>query len=195
MHRLIACDSRYFWNNNLYKDFKDQNTDPRWFTPIIQGYVGTATGKLAGRDVQVGLISRRSHMRFGTRFHARGIDDTGNVANFVETEQILVCDGVVFSYTMIRGSVPVFWKHKGLVEDVTLTRGPELTKKAFTKHFEDIIGSYGPIFVLDLLSDTKAREVILTKEYLKQIYDSELKEKIKFLHLDFHRYCKGDKYD
>ena len=50
-------------------------------------------------------------MRFGTRFHARGIDDTGNVANFVETEQILVTDGVVFSYTMIRGSVPVFWKH------------------------------------------------------------------------------------
>jgi hypothetical protein len=25
-------------------------------------------------------------MRVGTRFHARGIDDSGNVANFVETE-------------------------------------------------------------------------------------------------------------
>ena len=48
-----------------------------------------AAGKLGGRDVQVALISRRSHLRTGTRFHARGIDDAGNVANHVETEQIL----------------------------------------------------------------------------------------------------------
>ncbi len=32
------------------------------------------------------LISRRSIMRAGTRYNARGIDDTGNCANFVETE-------------------------------------------------------------------------------------------------------------
>jgi hypothetical protein len=49
-------------------------------------------------------------MRTGTRFHARGIDDSGNVANFVETEQIIVADNIVFSYTMVRGSVPVFWE-------------------------------------------------------------------------------------
>jgi hypothetical protein len=41
----------------------------------------------------------------------------------------------------------------------------ELTKKAFTKHFEDLISTYGPVFCLDLLSDTKAREVVLTKEF------------------------------
>jgi len=35
MMRIIACDPRYFWNQNLYKDFRDQNVDPRWFTPII----------------------------------------------------------------------------------------------------------------------------------------------------------------
>ena len=149
------------------------------------------------RDLQLALISRRSHLRTGTRFHARGIDDTGNVANFVETEQLVIADNnsIVFSYTIIRGSVPVFWEQKGVVEDVVLTRGPELTKKAFSKHFEDLTTCYGPVFAVDLLSDTKAREVILTKEYLKQIYDSEYKDRLKFLHLDFHRYCKGDKYD
>ena len=77
-----------------------------------------------------------------------------------------------------------------------ITRGQELTKNAFTKHFDDIFTTYGaPVFVIDLLSDTTSREVILTKDYLKQIHDSEHKEKIKFLHFDFHRYCAGDKYD
>jgi len=35
------------------------------------------------------LISRRSCLRSGTRLICRGIDSTGNVANFVETEQIV----------------------------------------------------------------------------------------------------------
>jgi hypothetical protein len=35
MLRVIASDQRFFWNINLYKDFRDQNVDPRWFTPII----------------------------------------------------------------------------------------------------------------------------------------------------------------
>lgn len=195
MLRSIACDPRYFWNTHLYKDFKDQNVDPRWFTPIIQGYVGLVAGKLAGRDVQLGLISRRSHMRVGTRFHARGIDDSGNVANFVETEQIVQCEGLSMSYTIIRGSVPVFWEQKGVVEDVVLTRGPEMTKKAFQKHFEDLTGCYGPNFIIDLLSDTKGREVILTKEFVRQLHECELKEKLRFQHFDFHGFCRGDKYD
>lgn len=38
------------------------------------------------------LISRRSRHRPGTRFLRRGIDEHGNVANYVETEQIIVCD-------------------------------------------------------------------------------------------------------
>jgi len=32
------------------------------------------------------LISRRSSKRAGTRYNARGIDDQGHVANFVENE-------------------------------------------------------------------------------------------------------------
>jgi hypothetical protein len=36
------------------------------------------------------LISRRSKFRSGTRFTRRGADGTGNVANFVETEQLCI---------------------------------------------------------------------------------------------------------
>jgi hypothetical protein len=39
-------------------------------------------------DVQLILISRRSRHRAGVRMHCRGIDDDGNVANYVETEQV-----------------------------------------------------------------------------------------------------------
>lgn len=141
--------------------------DARWFTPIIQGYVGIAYGKLGTRDLTLALISRRNHMRVGTRYNARGIDDSGNVANFVETEQLVQAENIVISYTMLRGSVPVFWEQKGVMEGVNLTRSSEITKKAFTKHFEDIITTYGPMYAVDLLSDTAAREIILTKEYLR----------------------------
>lgn len=81
------------------------------------------------------------------------------------------------------------------MEGVTLLRGPEMTKRAFHKHFDDLKKTYGEIFVVDLLSDTKEREVILTKEYVRQIYASDFRKNIQFIHFDFHRYCAGDKYD
>ncbi len=48
----------------------------------------------------------------------RGIDPEGNVANNVETEQILIIwedDGKpkdIFSFVEVRGSIPVFWQQK-----------------------------------------------------------------------------------
>ena len=39
-------------------------------------------------DVHLILISRRNRHRAGVRMHCRGIDDDGNVANYVETEQV-----------------------------------------------------------------------------------------------------------
>jgi hypothetical protein len=66
------------------------------------------------------IISRRMHLRGGTRYNARGIDDQGNVGNFVETEQMVKFENLLFSYVMIRGSVPIFWEQKGLIEGVTL---------------------------------------------------------------------------
>jgi phosphatidylinositol 4-phosphatase len=70
------------------------------------------------------LISRRSRHRAGTRYFKRGIDSEGNVANYNETEQIVVLPGphsdpesnatgngpvAKLSYVQVRGSVPVFW--------------------------------------------------------------------------------------
>jgi hypothetical protein len=70
------------------------------------------------------LISRRSRFRAGTRYFRRGIDHNGDVANFNESEQILLVENLTppgfvganddnyatkLSFVQIRGSVPVFW--------------------------------------------------------------------------------------
>ena len=39
-------------------------------------------------SLQLILISRRNRYRSGVRMHCRGIDEQGNVANYVETEQV-----------------------------------------------------------------------------------------------------------
>lgn len=69
--------------------------------------------RINGHHVRLCLISRRSRYRAGTRYFRRGIDEDGHVANFNETEQILLVgpddNSVQLSFVQIRGSVPVFW--------------------------------------------------------------------------------------
>ena len=50
----------------------------------------------------------------GTRYNARGLDESGNVANFVESELIMNFnrEEIMFSHVQIRGSVPLFWSQK-----------------------------------------------------------------------------------
>ena len=85
----------------------------------------------------------------------------------METEQIAETKDKFMSYVMVRGSVPIFWEQKGLIEDVVITKKSELTHRSFKKHFEELVKIYNDIYCVDLLSDTKAREIILTKEYIK----------------------------
>lgn len=47
------------------------------------------------------------------RYKRRGINDDGNVANYVETEQILSFGEHQMSFFQIRGSVPVYWSQPG----------------------------------------------------------------------------------
>jgi len=69
-----------------------------------------------GKRLSLILIGRRSRHYAGVRYPRRGIDREGNVANFVETEQIVYYpdksfdDKPVFSsFVIIRGSIPIFW--------------------------------------------------------------------------------------
>lgn len=57
--------------------------------------------EIAGKSFEFGLISRRSTNYAGTRFNVRGVDEEGNVANFVETEQILNYQDIKCSYVQV----------------------------------------------------------------------------------------------
>ena len=49
---------------------------------------------IEARQARAAVISRMSCERAGARFFTRGVDDEGHVANFVETEQLLLFDDV-----------------------------------------------------------------------------------------------------
>ncbi|CAK7243531.1 MAG: Inositol-1,4,5-trisphosphate 5-phosphatase 1 [Sporothrix thermara] len=152
----------------------------RILTSAVRGFCLTVTipqsvaplrrSTQSGMPSYLTVISRLSCRRAGTRFNARGIDDDGNVANFVETETIYWSpSGVLFSYVQVRGSVPVFWEQSpGLIpghQKIIVTRSPDGAQPAFDKHFEDLETSYGAVHVINLLSEAKPGEAELTQCY------------------------------
>ena len=76
---------------------------------MIQGSISYYKLRFSNNENEVILISRKSNKHGGTRFNARGIDNAGNVANFVETEQLIYFSGYCFSYVIIRGSAPIYF--------------------------------------------------------------------------------------
>jgi len=45
------------------------------------------------------IISRRRLAMAGARFIVRGIDDNSNVANYVETEMIVIYEDYIYAFT------------------------------------------------------------------------------------------------
>ncbi|TAQ88403.1 hypothetical protein B7494_g3278 [Chlorociboria aeruginascens] len=159
----------------------------RILTSAIRGFVLTITIPSSSAPLRIS--------RTGTRFNSRGIDDDGNVANFVESETIYWTpsasghssgeqsasdkpSGLCFSYVQIRGSVPVFWEQAaGLIpgqQKITITRSAEGTQPAFDKHFGEIEQNYGAVHVVNLLSETKPGEAELTNLFRYGIRHSAL---------------------
>jgi hypothetical protein len=108
-------DDRFFWNRYMCKQllkFRNNLLEPqqaefdrwRFFVVATQGYVGIK--HFPNENITLALISRLSCRRTGTRFNTRGIDDEGNVANFVETEALMYTNDYAFSSVQVRGSVP-----------------------------------------------------------------------------------------
>jgi hypothetical protein len=54
-----------------------------------------------GKQINLVLISRRRFEMAGTRYNARGVDEEGNAANFVETEMIVECPFINTLYSHV----------------------------------------------------------------------------------------------
>lgn len=55
----------------------------------MQGYVEIEQCIIEEQPFEFTLVSRRSRERSGLRYQRRGINENGEAANFVETEQLL----------------------------------------------------------------------------------------------------------
>lgn len=163
----------------------------RFLTTVIRGFAKTVN--LSPRD-SITIVSKQSWKRAGTRFNARGIDDDGNVANFVETEFVYNSYSLklVYAFTQIRGSVPAFWEQDSSLINpkLTVTRSREATQPSFDKHFTEICQKYGVCHIVNLLSKTKSQEVEVLRRYRELLASSVHREEVAYSHFDFHAETK-----
>ncbi|KAF2222115.1 SacI homology domain-containing protein [Elsinoe ampelina] len=229
---LDSLDRGFLWNAFMIQplvSFRSRLSDhermaldeSRILTSAIRGFAMTLTVPAASAPIStnfsgmpstITLISRLSCRRAGTRFNARGIDDDGNVANFVETESIFWAPtGMSFSYVQIRGSVPVFWEQTaGFTpgqQKIQLTRSAEATQPAFDKHFNEMENFYGTTHIVNLLGNDKPGELELSSRYRYHVQNSPLNERadekngsgahelLRQTDYDFHAETRGQGYD
>jgi len=208
------ADEEYFWNSHLLKPVLELGAPAdRWALPVMMAFVQAVelparNPDAADEHYTLGLVSRRSRYRAGTRLFMRGIDEDGNVANRVETEQLVVLhtgegdDIRVASFVQQRGSIPAFWSQLPAIvykPRPTLTESRDVSVDAAAAHFKKLNETYGTPLCCVNLVDHKGGELVLANEYaavvdaLKQ-RDAALFD-IHYTAFDFHKECKGGRTD
>ena len=150
------------------------------------------------------LISRRSVKRSGLRYLRRGIDDEGNCANSVETEQILSSQtwddsAEIRSFVQIRASIPLYFSQSPYAFRPVpiLHQSPEINRKAFDRHFEELRRRYGSVQIV-LLVDKQGGEKRIGEEYenfTNFSINTDRVHALDFKWFDFHTECRGMKFE
>ncbi|GAA5911757.1 hypothetical protein JCM8208_005589 [Rhodotorula glutinis] len=167
-----------------YRTLSDREPDPASPTSI---------------DLDLVIISRRSTERPGLRYQRRGINDDGDVANFVETEFIISCvrEGAkhTCSFVQIRGSMPVFWSQSpyALKPPLVLERTKEESRAAMRRHFDGLLDRYGPVTIVQL-AETVGKEGVVVEAYREGVASLGL-QNVRYLDWDFHKATRGFHYE
>ena len=194
---------RFAWNAFLSLPLRRSRVAyARWVQPVIHGFFHQVYLSIFGRTIALTLIARRSRHFAGTRYRKRGVNAFGQVANDVETEQIV--DGIrmkavsLSSAVQIRGSIPLVWTQEtnplNPKPDIVLQQNdPEylMTKS----HFDDLKIRYGnPVVALNLIKsvERRPRETILRTEYARTVDFLNARaapdQSILFVHWDFNQH-------
>ncbi|KAG8890530.1 inositol polyphosphate 5-phosphatase [Tulasnella sp. 332] len=237
-HDLSVFDPRFIWNEFIVKSLLEfrgrleeherKDLDHCQFIILaIQGYVGIYTiplpappsngGPMIGT---LGLISRLGWKRAGTRFNTRGVDDEGNVANFVEvphqdillafcesdppqrkSETIFSTNSASFSYVQVRGSVPLFWEQQGIQtfgHKIQITRPQLASQPAFERHFAQLLQEYSAVHAVNLLGQ-KEGEALLAQTYSQHLKATEIGSghtvDVEITNFDFHNVVRLQGHD
>lgn len=147
---------------------------------------------------------------FCGRYKRRGIDEDGNVANYVETEQILSFGDYQMAFTIVRGSVPVYWSQPGYKyrPPPKLDRGDfnaasiqsdfifnsfdlhfsdeKESQIAFEKHFDAELKLYKSICIINLVEQS-GKEKIIFDAYGNHVVKYN-NDQLIYVTFDFHDY-------
>ncbi|KAI1893600.1 hypothetical protein AGOR_G00125390 [Albula goreensis] len=189
-----TTDHRFFWNQSLHLHLKHYGVNCEdWLLRLMCGGVEIRTIYAGHQQAKACVISRLSSERAGTRFNVRGTNDDGQVANFVETEQVIFLDDKVSSFIQIRGSIPLFWEQPGIQvgsHRVKLSRGFEANAPAFERHFSSLKRLYGNQMVVNLLG-MKEGEHMLTKAFQSHLNASVHASAVKMVNFDYHQMVRS----
>lgn len=165
-----------------------------WVLPVMRGIVQIFVVVVQRQPFEFFLISRRSRYRAGTRYKTRGVDGTGNVANYVETEEIVSINGHWMSFVQVRGSIPLIWEQTGRKYTPIPKINPDTAANAsgFSKHFSQQLSLYQRQVVVNLLDQRGGVESELSALY--EAYCSSAievnQEDMALFSFDFHDKCK-----
>ncbi|PNF28793.1 Phosphatidylinositide phosphatase SAC1 [Cryptotermes secundus] len=189
------ADLRFVWNGHLLREFANQPELCRFCLPLLHGFISINQCSLNGKPFLWTIVSRRCCFRAGTRLFTRGIDVQGNVANFVETEQIVEFSGDRSSFVQTRGSIPLFWNQ---LPNLKYKPKPHLIQnenhtEAFSRHFDTQIFNYSRQVLINLV-DHHGAEGILEKSYGEMVNQMG-NSNIRYESFDFHAECRHLRWD
>nr|CDI57051.1 conserved hypothetical protein [Melanopsichium pennsylvanicum 4] len=239
------ADRRFWHNEHMSKDLIHAGLHA-YILPVMQGYIQTAALPIQhigaseqGQEqdesfpssdpahavlrCQMMVLSRRSKERAGLRFQRRGINESGQVANFVETEQILYVlrdlssletasrfSGDALSFVQIRGSIPLYWSQSpfSLKPPPVLERTATENTEACRKHFAAQVDRYGALTCINL-AEQGGKEGDISKAYraaVEQLCSEDPakdesggkkwdRTKLHYVDFDFHKECSGMKFE
>ena len=194
----------YFcWNYFHMKEFFNLIKNKAWINFCIYGYFHQVVCNIKGLSLVISIVARRNRNYAGMRYLKRGITDDGNVANDVETEQILeeisttwLDRPKISSFIQIRGSIPIYWyqyQTNFYAKPPINLNLSDIEFKATKRHFASLLERYGyPCFACNLTKKIedigKEQETLLNEWYYKSVkyINNNIKnfEKIHYCHYD-----------
>jgi hypothetical protein len=179
--------------------------------PVINGFMSMQSVGGYENKMNFFLISRKDTRRSGVRYHVRGCDDAGHVANFLESEQIITFlnegEYDILSHLQIRGSIHLYWSQPSnlsFIPKIIIDQDYSLNSSYFKKHMESL-SLYGKVTIVNLI-ENKGDQLKLGK--LFQNISNEVNHDLKddflktntskehnFIWFDFHEECKGGKHE
>jgi phosphatidylinositol 4-phosphatase len=206
---IIGCDDRFFWNRSACREIVAAGAHELVY-PMINGFVQSVDVKSSSSNdatfpsLSMVLISRRACTRVGTRFNVRGADADGNVANFVETEQILVLgNGAFSSFVQTRGSIPLLWEQSATMKyapKCILNPKKESGLASFQRHISQQLDRYFGRVVLVNLIDKKGDQKVLGTTLSEACEKFGLGTavsggRLSYVWFDFHHETRGMKWE